>query len=92
MSARLALRPFTFSNGATVPPNTFVALPLNAIDTNEEIYPNPDAFDGFRFSRLRDGEDEDGRGDARATSAGSRHQAIATSSDHLTFGIGRHIW
>src|SRR5437879_4925832 len=39
MSIRLTLRPFTFSNGVTIPPNTLVALPLNAIDTNEDIYP-----------------------------------------------------
>ena len=83
MSARLALRPFTFSNGITIPPNTLVALPLCAINMNEEIYPNPDKFDGFRYSKLSDKD-----GDAMV----NRHQAIATSSDHLTFGVGRHAW
>jgi len=81
MSIRLTLCPFTFSNGATIPANTLVALPLNAIDTNEEIYPNPYEFDGFRFSKLCD---KDGN------AVVNRHQAIATSSDHLTFGVGRH--
>jgi len=81
MSMRLTLRPFTFSNGVTIPANTMVALPINAINTNEEIYPNPDEFDGFRFSKLCDKD-----GDAMV----NRHQAVATSSDHLTFGIGRH--
>jgi len=81
MSVRLTLRPFTFSNGVTIPANTLVALPLNAIDTNEEIYPNPYEFDGFRFSNLYDKD-----------AVVNRHQAIATSSDHLTFGVGRHAW
>lgn len=83
MSVRLALHPFTFSNGVTIPANTLVAFPLNAIDTDEEIYPNPYEFDGFRFSKLCDKD-----GDTMV----NRHQAAATSSDHLTFGIGRHAW
>ncbi|KAH9992090.1 cytochrome P450 [Russula vinacea] len=51
---RLALRPFTFSNGVTVPAGTFVAVPASATNTNEGIYPNANEFDGFRFSKLRD--------------------------------------
>ena len=83
MSKRITLRPFTFSNGVTIPANTLVALPLTAINTNEEIYPNPGDFDGFRFSKLCDKD-----GDAMA----NMHQATTTSSDHLTFGVGRHAW
>lgn len=80
---RLALRPFTFSNGVTIPADTVIALPLDAINANEEIYPNADEFDGFRFSKLRDEE-----GDVMVT----RHQAITTSSKLFTFGLGRHAW
>jgi cytochrome P450 len=80
---RLALRPFTFSNGVTIPAGTIVAIPRLAIHTDEEIYPNPHEFDGFRFSKLREKE-----GDGTA----ARHQAVATSADHLTFGLGRHTW
>ena len=81
--ARLALRPFTFSNGTTIPAGTLVALPLGAVHVDGEIYANPDQFDGFRFSKLRDME-----GDAGVT----KYQATTTSPEHLPFGGGRHAW
>jgi cytochrome P450 len=60
-----------------------VALPLFAIHRDEEMYPNPHKFDGFRFSKLREKE-----ADATAT----RHQAVAASAEYLSFGLGRHTW
>ena len=78
--ARLALRPFTFSNGVTVPANTVIAAPATAIHTDGENYPNPDEFDGFRFARLRE---HDGV---------SEQQITSTSADHLVWGYGRHAW
>ncbi|KAH9976988.1 cytochrome P450 [Russula compacta] len=83
MSIRLALRPFTFSNGVTIPADTLVALPLCAIHEDEEIYPNSEEFDGFRFSKLREKE-----GDVAA----AKHQAVTTSAELLAFGNGRHAW
>jgi cytochrome P450 len=77
------MRPFTFSNGVTVPAGTLVAIPANAIHTDEKNYPNPDEFDGFRFAKLRESE-----GDVTL----SRHQTISTSSENLAFGLGRHTW
>ncbi|KAH9975536.1 cytochrome P450 [Lactifluus volemus] len=79
--SRLVLRPFTFSNGVTVPPGTLVAAPACAALTDEEVFTNPDQFDGFRFSKLR-GCDED--------AAASRHQVVSISAKHLAFGLGRH--
>jgi len=79
---RLALSPFTFSNGVTIPAGTMVALPLIAIHTDEEIYPNSREFDGFRFSKLREKD-----GDAAAA---ARHQTVTASAENLTFGLGRH--
>ena len=79
---RQALRPFTFSNGITVSAGTDVACPLSAVHTDGEIYPNPDEFDGFRFARLREGED----------GMANKHQAGTTSTTHLSFGHGRHAW
>jgi len=78
---RLALRPFTFSNGMTIPAGTLVALPQRALHTDEDIYSDPDQFDGFRFARLREQE-----GDVMVAT----HQTVSTSSDHVAFGIGRH--
>ncbi|KAI0245471.1 cytochrome P450 [Lactifluus subvellereus] len=78
---RLALRPFTFSNGLTIPAGTLMAIPAGAIHTDGEIYPNPEEFDGFRFSKLREME-----GDTML----NKHQAVSISPEQLTFGLGRH--
>ncbi|KAI0248473.1 cytochrome P450 [Lactifluus subvellereus] len=78
---RLALRPFTFSNGLTIPAGTLVGVPVGTIHTDGEIYPNPEEFDGFRFSKLREME-----GDTMLTS----HRAVSTSPEQLAFGFGRH--
>jgi cytochrome P450 len=80
---RLALRPFTFSNGVTVPTGTVVSIPISAAHRDERIYPNPDGFDGFRFAKLRESE-----GDTMT----SRYHAVSTSSEYLAFGLGRHTW
>ena len=82
-TTRLALRPFTFSNGVTVPAGTLVAMPSSATHRDERNYPNPDVFDGFRFAKLREGE-----GDETA----SRYQTVCTSNEHLAFGLGRYAW
>ncbi len=79
---RLVSRPFTFSNGVTVPVGTIVSVPAGAIHTDERIFSNPDEFDGFRFSKLRETE-----GDTT-----SRYQSVSGSNEHLPFGLGRHMW
>ena len=81
--SRVALRPFTFSNGVTIPAGTLVALPLRAIHTDAEIHTNPQEFDGFRFSKLR-GQEGD--------TAVAKHQTVSTSAEHLAFGLGRRAW
>ncbi|KAH9067784.1 cytochrome P450 [Lactarius vividus] len=77
---RLALRPFTFSNGVTVPAGTLIAAPTDAIHRDEEIFSNPEEFDGFRFAKLRE---HDG-------GAMAGRQALSMSPNNLTFGYGRH--
>ncbi|KAI9464594.1 cytochrome P450 [Lactarius psammicola] len=78
---RIALRPFTFSNGITVPAGTLIAVPTAAVHTDGEIYPNPEEFDGFRFAKLRE----------RDGVAVPGHQATSVSAEYLTFGYGRHV-
>jgi cytochrome P450 len=77
------LRPFTFSNGVTVPAGTFISIPARATQTDERNYPNADEFDGFRFAKLNETAND---------STTSRHQAVATSSENLFFGLGLHAW
>jgi cytochrome P450 len=81
--SRLALRPLKLSNGMTIPAGTLVAIPASATHRDEISYPNPDEFDGFRFAKLR--EDE---GDAMT----GRNQAASTSTENVTFSLGRHTW
>ncbi|KAI9431119.1 cytochrome P450 [Lactarius indigo] len=72
------------SHSPTALPSLRVHLwpaPLSAIHTDEEIYSEPDEFDGFRFARLR--ESSEGL-------MASRYQAGVTSPTHLSFGHGRH--
>ncbi|KAI0292779.1 cytochrome P450 [Russula brevipes] len=78
--SRLALRPFTFSNGMTIPAGTLVAIPASAAHTDERTFPNPDEFDGFRFSKLCESD---------GGTATGRYQAVSTSSEQLSFGLGR---
>ena len=79
---RLALRPFTFSNGVTVPAGTLIAVPSDAIHEDGDIYPNPEKFDGFRFAKLRE----------RDGVAVAGYQATSTSVEYLSFAYGRHSW
>jgi len=80
---RLALSPFTFSNGMTVPAGTYIAVPMSAAHRDERIHAHADEFDGFRFTKLRESE-----GDAPT----SRHHGhmVSTSTEQLSFGLGRH--
>ena len=55
---RLSLRPFTFSNGVTIPAGTLLALPLDSAHADEEIYSNAHEFDA-RFFRLCEKEGDD---------------------------------
>jgi cytochrome P450 len=80
---RLVLRPFTLSNGQTIPAGTLVGIPVDAVHRDGEIYPNPEEFDGFRFSKLHEEE-----GDISV----NRHKAVSTSPERLAFGLGRHVW
>ena len=81
--ARIAIRPFTFSNGVTIPAGTMVAAPSSAIHVDEEIYSNPERFDGFRFSGPHDNDGNVAR---------TGKSAVSTAPDYLAFGLGRHVW
>jgi len=83
LMTRLALRPFTFSNGVMIPAGTLVAAPSGAIHMDEEIYSNPERFDGFRFSKHSDSD-----GDVAET----KYQAVSMSPEYMAFGFGRHAW
>ncbi|KAI0046805.1 cytochrome P450 [Auriscalpium vulgare] len=76
---RSALKPFTFSDGTTIPAGTLVACTSRALHHDDEIYPDADEFKGFRFSSLREQEGQS-----------TKHQMVAIDQEYLAFGLGRH--
>ncbi|EGD90499.2 hypothetical protein H112_01960 [Trichophyton rubrum D6] len=74
---RKALREVVLPNGMKLPKGTNVAVDSSMM-WDPEIYPNPTAYDGYRFVRLR----QAGHGTAAL---------VSTSHDHIAFGIGKPI-
>ncbi len=74
-------KPFTFSNGVTLPVGAAVSLPILPVHQDESVYKNGSEFDGFRFYRMREEE-----GDSAKT------YCVNTNLNFLTFGHGTHAW
>ena len=47
----------------------------------KENYSDPEIFDGFRYSKMRENEGES-----------TKHGMATLTPDYLTFGQGRHAW
>ncbi|KAG6872887.1 hypothetical protein C0995_005592 [Termitomyces sp. Mi166 len=77
---RKVLKDFTFSDGTVVPKGHIIAVPNFAMHLDEEKYVNASVFDGFRFSKMRELQDE----------GFSKYQMVALSHDYIVFGHGRH--
>ncbi|KAI0267017.1 cytochrome P450 [Gloeopeniophorella convolvens] len=79
--SRVTLKPFTFSNGLTIPAGVNVAVAVQATHEDQETYAKPKDFDGFRFAKLREVDHDATMG---------KYQTVSTSPEHLPFGHGRH--
>ncbi|KAL2293557.1 hypothetical protein FJTKL_05425 [Diaporthe vaccinii] len=78
---RIALKPFTFTNGLHLPEGTWIGTPHSPLFQGEAYYPNPSDFDPRRHARMRDSPDPQVR----------RQSPITATSDHsMHFGHGRH--
>ena len=75
------MKPFTFSNGVTVAPGITMGSPILPIHMDENIYSDPNSFDGFRFYRLKEQKGEN-----------AKQLCVNTNIDFLTFGHGTHAW
>ena len=71
---------FTFSDGVTIPRGTSISFSAQNAHCNDKVYEDPLKFDGFRFSKMREGE-----GSAKKVGM------VSSSQDHLSFGHGRHV-
>ncbi|GJE92111.1 cytochrome P450 [Phanerochaete sordida] len=76
---RRAMKDFTFSDGTVVPEGTFVGVAVLATQHDPEYYEDPDTFRPWRFSELREDDDESGR-----------HLMVSTGLEYFPFGHGRH--
>ena len=79
---RKALKPFTFSNGISVPEGTFISAPSTAIHYDPANYVNPHEFDGFRFTQKED----------CAPGIEARNKMVASQPEYIPFGLGKHAW
>jgi cytochrome P450 len=87
---RKVRKPFKFSNGFEAPVGVTISSHLYATHRDENLYPHPDVFDGFRFVESTgkvDNEQDKVGGDS-----GIRKAMYTTSRSYLTFGHGRHAW
>jgi len=76
---RKVLKDFTFSNGTTVPAGCMIGIPHRSVHCDPDNYADPDVFDGFRFSKMREKEGES-----------SKHSMVTLTHEYLSFGQGRH--
>ncbi|KZT50820.1 cytochrome P450 [Calocera cornea HHB12733] len=78
---RKAVKSVTLSDGTHIPAGAHVAMNLWSIHHDPEIYPDPEEFDPFRFSRkVEDGE------------SAVKHAFTTASSEFLLWGGGAHVW
>jgi cytochrome P450 len=65
--------------GITLKQGSHVAVPSGSIQRDSDYYEDPEAFDGYRFSK-------------RATAGAKNTQLVDLSPDYLVFGMGVHSW
>jgi cytochrome P450 len=70
---------FTFSDGTTIPRGSTISVSAQHSHFNEKVFEDPLQFDGFRFSKMREG------------STTKKVGMVSSSQDHLSFGHGRHV-
>ncbi|KAJ7845095.1 cytochrome P450, partial [Mycena leptocephala] len=74
----------------TAPPyRTMAYLPGIPTHCNDANYENPEIFDGFHFSHLRE---EHPSHDADGPDGFFNRYMVTTGLDHVVFGHGRHAW
>jgi cytochrome P450 len=82
---RVITRPYTFSDGFRVPGNTQIGVPTQAISMDPTLYDEPEKYDGFRFSDLKNAI-KPGTNPAEV----GRLAYASSNHDSMAFGYGRH--
>ncbi|RDX42959.1 cytochrome P450 [Lentinus brumalis] len=76
---RKAMVDVTLNDGTFIPKGTVLVAAQHPTHHDNSNYADPNVFDAFRFSRLREHEGE-----------GTKHQFVNTSIDYVPFGHGKH--
>ncbi|CDO73436.1 hypothetical protein BN946_scf185013.g71 [Trametes cinnabarina] len=77
--SRKAMQDVTLSDGTLIPRGALVVAASTPLHLDNNIYPDAEAFDPFRFAREREREGQS-----------SKHQYVNTSVDYIAFGHGKH--
>jgi len=80
---RATIQDGTLPDGTFIPAGNQVSVDLLSIHRNPAVYPNPDVFDPFRFSKMRD----EAGSDAKYGFATVDKNVRSASSDHSAFSI-----
>lgn len=81
---RNAKQQFTFSDGTIIPAGAKIGTPSLNLHRDPIGYEDPDAFDGFRFSRKGD--------TATSPRDAAKFSMVNTAADYQLFGHGKHAW
>ncbi|PTB66982.1 cytochrome P450 [Trichoderma citrinoviride] len=74
---RVMLHDAKLSDGTVLPRGAHISMPVNSIQNDPEVTPEPERFDGFRYYNLRQNEGQ-----------GHLHQFSTTQDRILNFGHG----
>jgi hypothetical protein len=82
------------AEGWSAPQGAYIGLDVHSVQHDPEIYPNPNEYDAFRFSRPREGFDKlsDKEKDESELLKLKNMGMITTGGSFLPFGHGRHAW
>ncbi|KAI6005461.1 cytochrome P450 [Pisolithus albus] len=69
----------TLADGTFIPRGTILAFPVHRMHHDDAVFENPDAFEPFRFAKMRNKELN-----------GSGNQMTTLGPDVLSFGLGTH--
>lgn len=79
---RKVVKDVTLLDGTFLPRGTELLATAYGIHHNDATYEDPDVFDPFRFSRMREG----------SKTKHANCQLVHPSPYYLSFGYGRHAW
>ncbi|KAF3001030.1 hypothetical protein E8E14_005804 [Neopestalotiopsis sp. 37M] len=77
---RKVVKPIDLSDGTHLPPGTNLLAPQIGFSHDERYFPNPEAFDGLRFWKMRNQSEE----------AANRWQFSSIGDYNINFGLGKH--